>query len=923
MRGAKLVRLSLIALLSLVLLGAPTYGANPVEYDLQIPQQSLRTALQEFSRQTGVQIIFFSKLTDGLEAQPLSGKFTAAGALQRLLNRSELTFRELNAKTIQIELKSAATDTKPSHRSSAAGEGAQTTITGVGAVSGSQSLDSVDSQLPATRNSGLNAGANDAANGKLDEITVTGSHISGVVPAGSALTVYTREDMQKSGATTLADFARIMPQNFSDTDAISNLASNSHFALGSANNNSYNGAGFNLHGLGAGATLTLLNGHRLAAAGTDGGFVDISVIPFSAIDHIEVLTDGASAVYGSDAISGVVNIITRKDFEGFESHAQYGSSTRGGADTLAASQTWGTAWESGNIFLNYDYNWNGGLDARQRDYIAPLGGPYSLIPADRRNSFFLAGSQSLGDHTSLSGDAIYSARHFASSETDFTSDYTINLPSNGKAEMYGLSLSVDHSFSNTRHVSLVGSYSKLKQTENFVFDFEAPGDSEVSPIVVVNVTKAASLDAVGDGVIAALPGGAMRGAVGVGYRAENYVNEGFVSLQRHVVSEYMEIFIPVVGAQNAVPGINRLEISAAGRHDQYSDFGSTSNPKVGVVWSPIVGYDLRASYGRSFRAPLLSELGGAVVGDTFLIDNPNSPTGMSDFLNLAGGNTRLGPERATVVTTGFAVHPSAIPSFSASIDYFNINYSQRIQKPPLTSSFVGLFQNNAIAPFLNLNPPLATVENYFNSPTFAGDFAELGPSGVEAIYNGYLQNLASSKESGLNLMASYELATPIGDLSWSINFNRLLRLDLRSTSDSPPVALLNAFGEPNRTRARADMSWKRGPLAALLAANYIGDYQNTLFQPSEPIERFLTYDLFLSYKTDNSPSISLLRNLTVSLNVNNLSDKRPPTVQIPAELLGTAQTFVPFDSSNASPVGRFILLGLTKRWGLAHSEDKR
>jgi iron complex outermembrane receptor protein len=137
------------------------------------------------------------------------------------------------------------------------------------------------------------------------------------------------------------------------------------------------------------------------------------------------------------------------------------------------------------------------------------------------------------------------------------------------------------------------------------------------------------------------------------------------------------------------------------------------------------------------------------------------------------------------------------------------------------------------------------------------------------------------------------------------------------------VALLNAFGEPNRTRARADMSWKRGPLTALFAANYIGEYQNTLFQPSEPIEQFLTYDLFLSYRTDTSPSMGLLRNLTVSLNVNNLSDKRPPTVQIPAELLGTAQNFVPFDSSNASPVGRFILLGFTKRWGLAHLEDKR
>ncbi len=131
----------------------------------------------------------------------------------------------------------------------------------------------------------------------LDEVIVTGTLIHGAAPVGSPLKIYTRDDIDQSGAGTLAEFARQMPENFSGTDTIANQLSNAKLGAGAGttSGNSYNGSAFNLRGLGPLATLTLLNGQRMAPGGNDGSFVDISAIPVSAIDHIEVLADGASA----------------------------------------------------------------------------------------------------------------------------------------------------------------------------------------------------------------------------------------------------------------------------------------------------------------------------------------------------------------------------------------------------------------------------------------------------------------------------------------------------------------------------------------------------------------------------------------------------------------------------------------------------
>ncbi|MEQ8936596.1 MAG: TonB-dependent receptor plug domain-containing protein, partial [Amphiplicatus sp.] len=173
---------------------------------------------------------------------------------------------------------------------------------------------------------------------KKDEIVVTGTNIRGVENPTVPVISFSREDIDLSGATNLEQFSRIIPQN---------LATQSSETLFGGNDSTrirqLNVTGFDLRGLGAGATLTLINGRRTANSG-GAGFVDISAIPFAAIQSIDVLTDGASAIYGADAVAGVVNILTRRDFEGVDITASVAGVTEGNKRDYDVAVTGGHNW---------------------------------------------------------------------------------------------------------------------------------------------------------------------------------------------------------------------------------------------------------------------------------------------------------------------------------------------------------------------------------------------------------------------------------------------------------------------------------------------------------------------------------------------------------------------------------------------------
>jgi len=192
----------------------------------------------------------------------------------------------------------------------------------------------------------------------LDRVRVTGSNIrSAQVETQQPVLVVSRETLERQGFTSLADVLQNM--TFAGSPAISRSS-----VLSSGEN--VGGYYIDIRNLGAARTLVLLNGKRLGA--TTSGLQDLSQIPMSAIERVEVLKDGASSIYGSDAIAGVVNVITRKRFEGGEGSAYFGRFSVGDGSTRQYAMTLGTRGERGSMTLSAEYRREDPVWAKDRWY---------------------------------------------------------------------------------------------------------------------------------------------------------------------------------------------------------------------------------------------------------------------------------------------------------------------------------------------------------------------------------------------------------------------------------------------------------------------------------------------------------------------------------------------------------------------------
>ena len=200
-------------------------------------------------------------------------------------------------------------------------------------------------------------------------IVVTGSRIKRD-PSKSALPleVITSVDIERQGIANPEALNMFLTSNGSGAD---NLASNSDVTTGAQRGTNGLSAA-NLRGQGSGSTLILLNGRRVAAHGLSGGAVDVNQIPFAALDRVEVLKDGASAIYGTDAIGGVINYITKKDYKGFTVAGSADMTEAGGGNTYRVSATAGIGdlEDDGiNVMGAVSYGWNKLLRGNQRDFV--------------------------------------------------------------------------------------------------------------------------------------------------------------------------------------------------------------------------------------------------------------------------------------------------------------------------------------------------------------------------------------------------------------------------------------------------------------------------------------------------------------------------------------------------------------------------
>jgi outer membrane receptor protein involved in Fe transport len=306
------------------------------KYQFEIPSQALGDALQAFARASRQQLSFDSAVVSGRTSTALLGEFTAEEAIRRLLEGSGLEFRR-----------------------------------------GSQGV-----WLIAPERKEESAEGRNSARIQLEEIVVTGTNIRGATEVAAPSITVTREDLDKTGYSSIEGLLDDLPQNFAaiSFDGAQALESASRVAQ---RNGVDRASGIDLRGLGAESTLTLVNGTRRAGS-IDGRVVDVSVIPLSAIERVEIVTGGRSAIYGSDAVAGVVNLVTRRSFEGAETQVVYGSPTGfGGGEKLQLSQIAGTSGARGSIVAAYDYQRDEPLDLVDTGHDAPLRVSFRAHRRDR------------------------------------------------------------------------------------------------------------------------------------------------------------------------------------------------------------------------------------------------------------------------------------------------------------------------------------------------------------------------------------------------------------------------------------------------------------------------------------------------------------------------------------------------------------
>jgi iron complex outermembrane receptor protein len=879
-------------IVSLLLVALPGMAAaDPAaKQHFDIAAGDLITSLELLEKDSGIELLYDASLLKGVGSQGVEGDLTPRATLEVLLEGTGF---------VQVEGPNGLTRIERRSASDASASGAH------------PKADTAD-----------HLAAPSKAPDELNELVVTGTHITGEIPVGASLSTYDREDFDKLGSATVDSLARYMLENFSGADSLATLNTNGNagnLQQGAATN-IFGGAGFNLLGLGPGATLTLLDGHRIAPGGLDGSMVDVSLIPLSAIDHIEVLTDGASAIYGSDAVAGVVNIVTRRALEGAETSIRYGQSTEGGAGEFTGSQLVGHAWSSGNVLLDYDYDDSQGLDASERSWIGPENGPYSLIPQNHRQSFFLTGTQSL-DNTAFSFIGLYSTREFGMSGLQLsTSGFIPNSETGGgHANLAWTALSVDRDLPAAWHVSSSATYSGMNQwTSGEVFPDGLTGDHFNNALLADS--ELAGIDVSGTGPVLRLPGGALQVALGGGYRSETFHGSvpsieplPTVSQGRTNLNAYGEATVPLFGGDFSFPGMRRLEVSFAYRLDTYSHLGARPNSKWGWSWEPTRELTVRGTQGTSFQAPLISQLDAPTTSYTALLPSSTPGGKPTDALVINGGSQSLFPEKSRSFTTGLDWAPLRWPQIRGSMTYFNIAYDNRIQSQNIEATPLGA-QPQLVA-LTSLNPSLDQVLPYFQAPGFQQDGAGLGPSGVTAIIDNQLANEGTTVEQGVRVDGQYMYdGAALGKWRLSFSGNYLLADSTSFTTYFPQLAsVANTIAEPPKFRLRGGISWEYRTATADLMVNHSSAYRNTLFSPSEDIASWTTEDLTLKLNIPHYASMPW-RDLNLVLNIQNLADRRPPFLAIPAGDIAIGRSAVPFDGTNASAVGRYVSLEIRKEW---------
>lgn len=734
------------------------------------------------------------------------------------------------------------------------------------------------------------------------DIIVTGSRIRGA-PVASPVIALDQDTIRDSGQATVAEAVRAIPQNFGggqNPGVGFNVPTASGVNVGG-------GASINLRGLGSDATLTLLNGHRMPYSASRQS-IDISAIPLGAVERIEIVADGASALYGSDAVAGVANIILKRDFDGVETRVRLGGATEGGGFSQLYAVTGGDSWSGGGLLASYEFGRDTPVYARQRSYGSTSDPELTFLPALKHHSLIAAGHQALGSSVELAFDGFYNWR---ASRSQFRGSASSRSENPATVENFALAPSLRASLGDWR-VTLVGTYGEDRI--HYVTNTYTLAGALTSSSTNIYRNNARGLEANADGPLFALPGGSARLAIGAGYRGNRFENfrgatsNANIDERQDSIFAYGELSLPLVSPGQQVPFVDRLNLSGAVRHERYPGIGSIATPKVGLIYAPIPDLEFKASWGRSFRAPTFYQryqLQSVYLAPPSIFGGSGYPAG-SAVLYVQGGNAALEPERATSWSATAAFRPTGAPGLRLEVSYFNIAYRDRIVSPLVYASQA--LSNPDYRDRITANPSAAVQSTTIGG---AGEFLNLtggayDPAKVVAIIDNANVNAARQTIQGVDVLGSHRFDLGASQqLRFTVNLSYLESSQRLSPLQADTVLAGTLFNPPH-WRGRTTIAWVAGPFNLEAALDHVGGVSDVRSTPPVAVGSLTSVDLTARYRTGEGRGF--LSGLDLTLSVGNLFNARPDRIatSIPYD--------APYDSTNYSPLGRFVSIGIARKW---------
>lgn len=872
----------------------------------------------------------------------------------------------------------------------------------------------------------------------VQKIEITGSNIKRVASEGiSPITVITKEEIARTGATSVLDLVRHLTAAGGNSGEFSGSSS---FRNGATE--------VSLRGL---PTLILLNGYRLPNSGSDAysgqTSVDLNSIPLAAIERIDVLKDGASAIYGTDAVGGVINFILKKNYQGVNVDASYGKTTYNDGDISKFSisggfgdrskdnfnLTYAASFEDAKAIRGVDRPWANKTDFTGSPGGLYQGGVYGAKGTDP-GTLSLGGSQRMpdpecsADHIKPYPDApewfaasnrnacMYSAaesKNLARPYTRYSGTLTGNYDISPTLNVFGnvfynhfdtrivgspawiqnadrssiLTVAADNPYNtygktvkirrlfpaaeggtgtNVDTLWLVGGvngqigdwdwtasvghseekgmtrvygsfmHDKLQQ---YVLDgrFNPFGGNHNSEQVINELTadqytktnsKTDFAKFVASTEFGHLPGGKIGAAVGAEYKRESLAYDPSQAWRDGAIGIYStlrgidgsESLGAVFGELN-LPILKTLEAQAAVRYDRYQLAGNTTNPKLGLRWSPTDKIMFRTSYSTGFRAPTLSQRfnegrGGfgstrdpkrCINGNVYFDTDCNATA-----LSLITGTKTLKPEKSDQFNIGFVVEP--VKDLNFGLTYWSIKWKDKIDN--LDNSTVLAGEDGAYRADVIRYDVSADDQAAYDALS-ATQRAAIGPlvGRLKQINAGFI-NRSETTTSGIDVDASYTFHTQnfgkfkvAGDATYTIKYNRSLMPDDPLVNCSGNMACENGqYGYPNLL-AKLGVNWEKGAWNATSTANFTAHYHVDR-DPNATINAY--YDLYNQgymipsmTTVDASVAYSGFKNMQVRVGVNNVFNRDPAFD--PSSDIG-------YDNTYGDPRGRYIYASISYKF---------